>query len=391
MSNLKSVLSKELAQRQQQQLYRQRQIRQSPPEPLVKINGKNYLGFCSNDYLGLAHHPEVIQAAQTAAKTYGVGASASHLILGHHQVHHELEQKLAAFTGFPRALLFCSGYMANMGVINALIGTGDRVFHDALNHASLLDGAWLSQGSSTRYPHNDLPALNTMLTTEQNYSRRLIITESVFSMDGDMADIPAIIDIATQHKAWTMIDDAHGLGVLGSHGGGIRQHLGLQPEQLDIYVGTLGKALGTQGAFVAGSDELIEWLIQRARSYIYTTALSPILAAATLTSLKIVQQDNDRRQHLQSLIAYFRQLAEAAGLPLENSLTAIQPIIFGAVETTLAAADYLASKGILVSAIRPPTVPKNTSRLRITLSAAHTKSQVEQLVEALSEIHIKSP
>jgi 8-amino-7-oxononanoate synthase len=349
------------------------------------VDGKNYTGFCSNDYLGLANHPQVLAAFQAAAKHYGVGAGASHLVVGHTREHHALEEELAAFTGRARALLFSTGYMANMGAITALVGRGDAIFEDKLNHASLLDAGQLSGAQFQRFLHQDLTQLQARLTKTEA-KRKLIVVDGVFSMDGDCAPLPELAALARQQNAWLMVDDAHGLGCLGHTGGGSVQHWGLGPEDVPILMGTLGKAFGTFGAFVAGSETLIETLIQFSRPYIYTTALPPAIAAASRASLRLVQTESWRRQHLQALIAHFRAGAAALGLGIMNSASPIQPIVIGDPALALKIAQQLAERGILIVAIRPPTVAPGSSRLRITFSAEHSLAQVDQLLDALGDI-----
>jgi len=376
-------LTERLNQRRAGQLLRQRLLLDSPQQPLLQVDGKALLSFCSNDYLGLANHPEVIAALQEGAKTWGAGGGASHLVSGHSRVHQELEEALADFCGRDRALLFSSGYAANLAAICALVGRGDSVLQDRLNHASLIDGALLSGARFARYQHGDLTSLEQHL--ERISGDCLIVTDGVFSMDGDLAPLPQIAQIAQRKNAWLMVDDAHGFGVLGETGGGSIQHFALKPSDVPVLIGTLGKAFGTAGAFIAGSDELIECLIQFARPYIYSTASPPALAAATLKSLQLLQLERWRREHLGTLIERFRQAAAGIGLPLLPSQTPIQPLLTGSSERALHLARLLRSRGILVPAIRPPTVPQGQARLRVTLSAAHNTMQLEQLLNALAE------
>lgn len=380
------VLLPALQERQAQSLYRNRLVVDGPQATTLNIAGNQYLNFCSNDYLGLANHPEVIKALQHGAQTYGVGSGASHLINGHTRAHHELEEELAAFVGRPRALLFSTGYMANIGTVTALVGRGDLVLEDRLNHASLIDAGLLSGARLQRYLHTDIDSLRQNLEKYSNTTeRKLIVTDGVFSMDGDLAPLPELAATAKQHDAWLMVDDAHGLGVLGDNGQGSVSHYQCSPEEVPILMGTLGKAIGTFGAFVAGSEVLIETLIQQARSYIYTTAMPAAVAEATRTSLRLMQQENWRREKLQSLIKQFRKGAEQLGLALMKSNTAIQPLLIGDVARTMQLSRALMDQGILVSAIRPPTVPNGSARLRITLSANHSESQVNQLLHALEQ------
>jgi len=371
-----------LQERQQSDLYRTRQIHSGPQTPTLLINGRTYLAFCSNDYLGLANHPRLKTALQESVEKYGVGSGASHLITGHTQAHHALEKELATYTGRESAILFSTGYMANLGTITALIGRQDALFLDKLNHASLVDAALLSRAHIHRYPHNDMQTLEHLLA-QSKARHKLIVTDGVFSMDGDIANLPQLVELAKTYRAWIMVDDAHGLGVIGKTGRGSLEKYGLGTDEIPILMGTLGKAFGVFGAFVAGDKILIESLIQLARSYIYTTALPPALAETIRTSLIIAEEDSWRRQHLQELISYFRALATQQRIPLIESFTPIQPIILGDSKKALAISAALYKKGIIVTAIRPPTVPQGTARLRITLSALHEKNQVDQLLEAL--------
>lgn len=375
-------LAARLAARHTYNLYRQRPLLQSPQGPLVQVGGTEYLAFSSNDYLGLANHPEVVDALQQGAARWGVGGGSSHLVMGHSEPHHQLEQALAEFTGRERVLLMSSGYMANLAVITALVGQGDTVLHDRLNHASLLDGGLLSGARFSRYLHNDLDSLNQRFQRAQGNT--LLVTDGVFSMDGDLAHLPELAAQAKANDAWLMVDDAHGFGVLGNTGGGLVEHYGLSAKDVPVLVGTLGKSFGTSGAFVAGSEELIETLIQFARPYIYTTSSPPAVACATLASLHLLQTEHWRREHLQQLIAQFRQGAQALGLNLMDSPTPIQPIIIGDSGQAMAMSAQLREQGILVGAIRPPTVPAGSARLRITLTAAHSAEQVQQLLDALA-------
>lgn len=378
-------LSRSLEQKRRQHLYRRRRVLEGPQAPHAAVDGRERLGFCSNDYLGLANHPEVIAALKRGADHYGVGSGAAHLVNGHSLAHHALEEELAAFTGRERALLFSTGYMANLGVVNALCGRGDAVFEDRLNHASLIDAGLLSQAKLQRYAHADMDALAARLEPS-DAGERLILTDGVFSMDGDLAPLGQMAELARRHDAWLMVDDAHGFGVLGETGAGSLEHLGLSPGQVPILMATLGKALGTFGAFVAGSEELIEYLINEARTYIFTTALPPALAEATRASLRLVQAESWRRDHLADLVTRLRQGAEQLGLELMPSSTPIQPLVVGDAERALAASNALWEQGILVTAIRPPTVPKGSARLRITLSAAHSEADVDGLLAALESL-----
>lgn len=374
-----------LAARRDAQLYRQRPLLQSPQGPQVMVDGKPLLAFCNNDYLGLASHPEVIGAWQAGAERWGVGGGASHLVIGHSTPHHELEEALAEFTGRPRALLFSNGYMANLGAVTALAGQGDTVLEDRLNHASLLDAGLLSGAKFSRYLHNDVDSLCSRL--DKAVGDTLVVTDGVFSMDGDIADLPALAKAARARGAWLMVDDAHGFGPLGATGGGIVEHFGLGLDDVPVLIGTLGKSFGTAGAFVAGSEDLIETLIQFARPYIYTTSQPPALACATLKSLELLRTEHWRREHLAQLIRQFRQGAEQIGLTLMDSFTPIQPILIGDAGRAVRLSQMLRDKGLLVTAIRPPTVPAGGARLRVTLSAAHSEAQVQLLLNALAQCY----
>lgn len=379
-------LADELQQIKQQNLYRKRRIVSSPQGVNIQIDGRQLVNFSSNDYLGLANHPEVIQSFKKAANDYGVGTGSAHLICGHSDSHHALEEELAAFTGRDRALLFSTGYMANMGVISALLGRGDQVFQDRLNHASLLDGGLLSGARFKRYLHNDVIDLGYKIKPIEG--RTLIVTDGVFSMDGDLAPVEELSALAAKHDAYLMVDDAHGLTVLGQTGGGILQYLGLSQQQVPVLMGTLGKGFGTFGAFVAGSDLLIETLIQKARTYVFTTAMPAAVAEATRTSLKLVISDQWRREHLNTLVQRFRSGANQLGLSLMQSDSAIQPLLIGDSQRAIEISEALFDKGLLVGAIRPPTVAKGQARLRITFSANHQEQHVDQLLAALDAISI---
>ena len=373
------------AERRAADLYRQRPLLQTAQGPQVVVDGQPLLAFCNNDYLGLANHPEVIAAWRAGAERWGVGGGASHLVIGHSTPHHQLEEALAELTGRPRALLFSTGYMANLGAITALVGQGDTVLQDRLNHASLLDGGLLSGARFNRYLHNDVQSLASRL--QRATGNTLVVTDGVFSMDGDLADLPALAATARAANAWLMVDDAHGLGTLGANGGGIVEHFGLGLDQVPVLIGTLGKACGTAGAFVAGSDDLIEALVQFARPYIYTTSQPPALACATLKSLQLLRDESWRREQLAALIRQFREGAEQIGLQLMDSQTPIQPILIGDSGRAVRLSQMLRERGLLVTAIRPPTVPAGSARLRVTLSAAHTEAQVQLLLNALADCY----
>lgn len=377
-------LAEQLEQRKADHLYRSRKVLESPQSVEPIINGKKVLSFCSNDYLGLANHPDVVKSFKKAADQYGVGSGSAHLVSGHSAEHHALEEELANFMGTERALLFSTGYMANLGVVSALCDRHSEIYEDKLNHASLLDAALLSRAKRIRFPHLDINNLEERLSNS-SASNKFIISDGVFSMDGDLAPLDKMVDVADKSNAILMIDDAHGIGVLGKKGKGIVEHFGLGSKQVPVLVGTLGKAFGTAGAFVAGSEDLIETLIQKSRSYILTTAMPAAIAAATRTSLKIVEEEHWRREKLQCLISQFRRGANESGFVLIDSITPIQPVIIGSSEKALGLSEKLLEKNILISAIRPPTVPEGTARLRVTFSAIHSEEQVNKLLDVLSE------
>lgn len=379
-------LASELESRKQQHLYRKRRLLQSPQGTEIQLDNKHYLAFCNNDYLGLANHPDVINAFQQATNECGVGGGASHLVNGHHQQHHQLEEELAEFTGRDRVLLFSNGYMANIGAVNALIGKGDFIFEDRLNHASLLDAGLLSGARFQRYQHANCHSLTQYLAKpRKDDSRTLVVTDGIFSMDGDIPPLPELANACREKSAWLMVDDAHGFGTLGKNGGGCIEHFGLGQDDVQVLVGTLGKAFGTAGAFVAGSELLIETLIQNARTYIYTTSMPPAIAAATRVSLKLLQAEHWRRERLAELINRFRAGANQLGYQLMDTSSPIQPIVIGTEESALNLAAWLEQQGVLITAIRPPTVPKGTARLRITFCAEHTEQQIDRLLDLLDQ------
>ncbi|WP_394781175.1 8-amino-7-oxononanoate synthase [Undibacterium sp.] len=377
-------------------LRRRRRVAESGCAPRVQVDGKPMLAFCSNDYLGLASHPAVAEALREGARLYGAGGGASHLISGHSIAHAQLEEKLADFMSphleSARALYFCTGYMANLAVITALAagnsaaGTGGstEIFSEALNHASLIDGARLSRTKVHVYPHGDVAALEQMLQTS-TAETKLVVTDSVFSMDGNLAPLPALLALCEKYQAWLVVDDAHGFGMLGEHGRGALEHFHLSSPYL-VYMGTLSKAAGVGGAFVAAHATVIDWMVQKARPYIYTTAAAPALAHALLTSIDIISghEGHQRRIQVQRLIARLQQGLKLARWQLMPSATAIQPILIGDNAEAMRAAASLYEQGLWVPAIRPPTVPVGTSRLRVTLSAAHTTLDVDQLIAAVN-------
>lgn len=365
-------------------LLRRRRTLDGPCGPDAMVDGRRVLAFCSNDYLGLANHPAIVAAACDAVARWGVGSGASHAVSGHLRPHEEIEQRLAAFVGRERALYFATGYLANLAIVPALVDRHDAVFADRLNHASLIDAVLLSRAEHIRYPHGDLEALAERLA-QSRARRKLILTDAVFSMDGDLAPLPALFELAERFDAWLVVDDAHGFGVLGPGGRGSIAQFALPDSPRLLLMGTLGKAAGVSGAFVAGDRRVIEWLMQRARSYIFTTASSPLLAAALLASLDLIERGEDRRAHLRQLIGRLR--SGLAGLPwrLSPSPTAIQPLVVGGNEAAVRLSEHLFSRGLWVPAIRPPTVPAGTARLRVSLSAAHGDTHVDALVAALHD------
>jgi 8-amino-7-oxononanoate synthase len=356
----------------------------------VQRDGCRLLSFCSNDYLGLAQHPQLVAALKQAADEDGVGSGSAHLICGHRTAHAALEEALAEWTGRERALLFSTGYMANLGVMQALLQRDDLCVQDKLNHACLLDGAQLAGAELKRYPHADVEAAARQLASHTD-AAALLATDGVFSMDGDIAPLGELAALCRQENTTFMVDDAHGLGVLGAQGEGSVANAGLDQSEVPVLMATLGKALGCSGAFVAGSATLIDGLMQSARTYIYTTAMPPALAAATLAAVRLAQADSWRRDKLHALIARFRQGAAQLGLPLMPSPTAIQPLLLGDAQMALDASEALERQGFLVTAIRPPTVPQGKARLRITLSAAHEQNDVDRLLEALSGLPTGRP
>ncbi|BAN68222.1 8-amino-7-oxononanoate synthase [endosymbiont of unidentified scaly snail isolate Monju] len=377
-------LAEALAEREAAGLYRRRRVIEGAQGPRLHVHGRELLAFCSNDYLGLAGDPRLAEALARGAREMGTGSGAAHLVSGHHRAHHALEEELAAFVGAERALLFSTGYMANLGVIPALLGRGDTVIEDRLNHASLIDGARLSGARLRRWPHGDLAGLQRQLGHASG--RVLVAVDAVFSMDGDRAPLGELARLVAQHEAALMIDDAHGFGVLGPLGRGSLAAAGLGFDAVPLYMATLGKALGVAGAFVAGSELLVETLIQRARPYVYTTAMPPALAEATRAALRIAAEEDWRRERLRALTERFRREAAGLGLCLADSDTPIQPLLLGDAATALRWSEALAMRGILVPAIRPPTVPEGSARLRITFSAAHEEADLDHLLEALDSV-----
>jgi 8-amino-7-oxononanoate synthase len=365
-------------------LRRLRRRLDSAQGPTVELDGCRVANFSGNDYLGLAAHPRLKAAATSAIAHWGAGAGASHLVSGHMAPHEQAEHDFARFARLPEALLFSSGYAANLGVLTALADRGAEIFADRLNHASLNDGALLSRATFTRYPHLDLAALAARLA-RSTAKTRVIATDTVFSMDGDLAPLPQLLALAEAHDAWLLLDDAHGIGVLGERGRGALAHFGLHSPRI-AYMATLGKALGGYGAFVAGAPVLIDWLVQKSRTYIFTTALPPAIAAAASAAIGLLEDDPAPVQDLQDNIAHFRGACAAEGITLLPSITAIQPLLVGKPAVALAASRALLEQGFLVPAIRPPTVPAGTSRLRISLCATHAREQLDRLAGALGTL-----
>ena len=377
-------LTPQLAELDAQKLLRKRRIVASSQGTQLIVDGKSYLSFCSNDYLGLANHPALTDALIRGAREFGVGAAASHLISGHMAPHEELEIALARFVGLPRALYFSNGYAANTGVIPALAGRGDAVFSDALNHACIIDGARLSRAEVQVYRHADSAELARLLDASRA-ARKLVVSDAVFSMDGDIAPVAELVALCQRHDAWLLLDDAHGFGVLGATGHGVLEHFDIRSPNV-VYMGTLGKAAGVSGAFVAGQADVIEWLVQRARTYVFSTASPPALAVALLESLRIIELESWRREQLQTLAARLRDGLAELPWNLLPSQTAIQPLIIGDNEAALNVMARLQEMHIWAPAIRPPTVPEGTARLRISLSAAHTIADIDRLIDGLRTI-----
>lgn len=382
-------LAVQTAERERENLLRRVRSVDRADGPWLDIGSKRLLSFCNNDYLGLAQHPQLVAALRHAATECGVGSTSAHLISGHRTEHAELEEALAEWTGRERALLFSTGYMANLGVLQALLGSDDVCVQDKLNHACLIDGARLAGAALKRYPHADVDAAARQLAVNES-SGALLATDGVFSMDGTIAPLPELAALCLRKHATLMVDDAHGLGTLGPHGGGSVEAAGLSQLEVPVLMATLGKALGCAGAFVAGSASLIDGLMQFARPYIYTTAMPPALAAAALVAVQLAQRESWRRDKLGALITRFRDGAAQLGLTLSPSTTAIQPVVLGDAQAALDAANTLEWRGLLVTAIRPPTVPLGSARLRITLSAAHEDEHVDRLLAALDALQLSA-
>ena len=372
-----------LDKRKEDGLLRQRRLLDSPQAEHIVANSQSYLSFCSNDYLGLANHPKLIAAMQQAAGNSGVGSGASNLITGHHRYHNDLEKQLARFVGLPSALLFSTGYMANIGVLGALVGRGDAIFADKLNHACLNDGGYYSLAEFNRFAHNDIVALESLLKGS-SAKHKLIAVDAVFSMDGDIGPLAEYLALCEKYDAYLYVDDAHGFGVLGEHGEGSLNHLKLKSPRI-IMMATLGKAAGVAGAFVAGEQVVIDYLIQTAKSYVYSTPAPPALSATLTASVQLIEQGDDLRSHLYSLIDYLKNNLNCKKWTLMPSQTSVQPLLVGNNQDALALCEFLQLRGILVPAIRPPTVPAGTARLRISLSASHSLDDVKKLITAIHQ------
>ncbi len=375
----------ELAQADQ---LRVRRIVDGPQDASMVVDGRRVLNYASNDYLGLANHPKVVEAAMRALKRYGLGAASSHMVSGHMRAHHELEENLTDYLSLPKALLFSSGYAANIGILTSLAGRGDTIYADKLNHACLNDGALLSRANFKRYPHADLAKLDRLLAATPDGGRKLIVTDAVFSMDGDIAPVPELLALAERYDALLVLDDAHGFGVLGYRGKGVLEHFNVKSERI-VYMATLGKAAGGYGAFVAGHEDIVEWILQSARSYIFTTATPPAIAAAMQASLTIMREERERLTHLRTLIDFFGDSMKLQYAKTPYSQTAIQPIIIGGNADTLAFAENLRDRHMFVPAIRPPTVPIGTARLRVSLNANHTAEDLLDLITAITDLEVQ--
>jgi 8-amino-7-oxononanoate synthase len=382
-----AALARGLARLDRDGLRRTRRLVESAQGPVIVEGGRRLANFASNDYLGLASHPRIVAAAHRAIDAWGFGAGASPVVVGHARPHQEAEEAFARFTGLPRAVLFASGYAANLGILASLADRSAEIFADRLDHACLVDGALLSRATFHRYPHGDLDRLDALLA-KSKAATRLIATDTVFSMDGDIAPVPELLALAERHDAWLVLDDAHGIGVLGG-GRGALAHFGVRSPRI-VLMATLGKALGGYGAFVAGEPDLVEWLVQRARTYVFSTALPPAAAAVATEAMRLVEEQPEIVRALHERIGEFRRACAAAG-PACPSATAIQPVIVGDASRAVALSARLRERGQLVPAIRPPTVPEGTSRLRVSLSAAHSREQVAALATALAEARRDDP
>ena len=380
------TLHEELAQLREQGLYRELRRVEATDGPHLTMDGRSYLNLASNNYLGLTRHPRVLAAAAAALQEYGAGTGASRLISGHLRVHEELERTLAAFKQTEAAIVFPTGYMANLGVIASLVGPGDLILTDRLCHASLIDACRLSRAKLWVYPHLDLERAEALLKRRRRVRRTLVVTESVFSMDGDLAPLPHFLNLCRAYDAWLLVDDAHGTGVLGATGRGALEHFGMTPQEGLIQMGTLSKALGSLGGFIAGSETLIDYLYNKARSFIYTTGLAPAAAAAAQAAIRIVQEEPQRRQALWDRVTQWTEGLTRVGLPLVSRGTPIVPILLGDTDRTMAVARALQAAGIYAPGIRPPTVPKGQARIRTTVMATHVAHELDEAVIKLTAL-----
>lgn len=384
-SDIHAVIKQEMDSVSIQGLYRKRPLIESAQGAVIRINGKDVINFCSNDYLGFAGHPEIARAFKLGVDQYGAGCGASQLVCGYTSAHSLLEENLSEFTGRQRAIVFSSGYMANLAIVNSFLDKSDIVAGDRLNHASMIDASIISPAIFRRFQHANTASLEDVLTRAGSV-KKLVTTDAVFSMDGDIAPLDKYAEICKRHNAWLCVDDAHGFGVLGEKGAGTLEMYQLNSKDVPLMMATFGKSMGTFGAFIAADEDIIEYLIQKARTLIYTTALPSALAVATNRALELLNEESWRRKNLEDLIDYFRKKAKEAGLPVSNSVTAIQPLIVGDAGKTAGLSEQLLEKGIFVQAIRPPTVPKGTSRLRIALTAAHEQKHIDRLLSTLLEL-----
>ncbi|MBM4078677.1 MAG: 8-amino-7-oxononanoate synthase [Planctomycetes bacterium] len=376
-------ISDELAELRESGLYRELRTVDGPQGAHVRLAGREVLCFASNDYLGLANHPKVVEAARRAMDTYGWGAGASRLVCGNMRLHQELEERIARFEGTEAALVFPSGYMANVGAVTALIGVGDLVLGDKLNHASIVDGCRLSGAKFRTYGHGDVKKLHRLMARRPHYRRAMAVTDTVFSMDGDLAPLPEITALCRAHDAMLMVDEAHATGVFGETGRGLVEHFGLK-EQVDVTMGTLSKAVGSVGGFIAGSQDLVDYLRNKARTFMFTTALPPAACAAAIVGLDLIEQQPELRAALWRNVQRLTEGLNALGLVRGEGRSPIIPVVLGEPKTATAFSTFLLNDGVLAPAIRPPAVPPGTSRLRLTVSAAHSAQDIHRLLDALS-------
>jgi 8-amino-7-oxononanoate synthase len=378
-------ISDELERIKKSGLYRKLNIVESAQGTHLEIKGKTYLSFCSNNYLGLANNPLVIKAVKDAVGKYGWGAGASRLVSGNMRLHEVLEGEISKFKGKEASIVFPTGYMANIGTISSLVSKGDLVICDKLNHASIIDGCRLSGAGFRVYPHCDMKKLENILKKATQYSRKLIVTDTVFSMDGDIAPLPDIVRIAHKYKAMVMADEAHGTGVFGKRGGGVVEHFNLS-KKVDIVMGTLSKAVGSLGGYVSGDEDLINFLRNKARLVMYTTALPPAVCAASIAGIKLIQKNPLLRTSLWNNVRYLKEKLELLHFNVIPSESPIFPILMGDAKKAVDVSKLLYKKGILIPAIRPPTVPAKSSRLRMTVMSTHTRKDLERLLEVLSDV-----